>query len=99
MDCFNVNPLSYPPKNVRGFRKPADGQGEQLTILTIEMMADCRGSLLPDPKHDSVRCAKWVGCESVRCADWTLGWMQICWIGLKFENVISCLSKLLGALL
>jgi hypothetical protein len=40
----------------RGFRRTTPGQGDQLTVLAVEVLAECRGTLLPDPKHDAVRC-------------------------------------------
>ncbi len=40
----------------RGFKRAAPGRGEQLTCLAVEILSDCRGSLLPDPKHDALRC-------------------------------------------
>lgn len=31
------------------------GKGEQLTMLSLEVHAGCRGTLLPDPRYDAVR--------------------------------------------
>ena len=40
----------------RGFKRVVPGKGEQLTVLAVEVHADCRGSLLPDPNLDAIRC-------------------------------------------
>lgn len=42
----------------RGFQRtaPRIGGGEQLTVLAVEVQADCWGTLLPNPSSDAVRC-------------------------------------------
>ena len=40
----------------RGFKRAIPGRGEQLRCAALEVLADCRGTLLPDPRHDSLRC-------------------------------------------
>lgn len=37
------------------FKRRVTGKGEQLTTLAVEVAADCRGALLPDPRYDAVR--------------------------------------------
>eukprot|EP00887_Chlorella_sp_A99_P007603 scaffold20.g7603.t1 len=54
-----------PPSSGRGgkatpfsqgvFKHCIQGKGQQLTLLCLEMHADSRGALLPDPRHDAVR--------------------------------------------
>ncbi|GMH43547.1 hypothetical protein BSKO_11469 [Bryopsis sp. KO-2023] len=46
----------FTPVSQAGFKKSSEEDGQQLIILSIEIHADCRGSLLPDPRYDSVRC-------------------------------------------
>lgn len=44
------------------------GKGHQLTILSLEVLAACRGKLLPDPKYDpvlAVALAVWYDHEDV----------------------------------
>lgn len=36
------------------------GRGEQMTLLAMELLADCRGALLPDPKQ--VRAGRGAAC-------------------------------------
>lgn len=44
------------PLSQTGFRDPASiGCGQQLTILSIEVQAESRGDLRPDPRFDAVR--------------------------------------------
>ncbi|XP_055816734.1 DNA polymerase zeta catalytic subunit [Solanum dulcamara] len=44
------------PLSQTGFRHPASiGVGQQLTILSIEVQAESRGDLRPDPRFDAVR--------------------------------------------
>jgi len=38
-----------------GFKRAVAGKGEGLTLACIEVHADSRGHLLPDPRHDAVR--------------------------------------------
>lgn len=43
------------PLSQIGFRDPASaGAGEQLTLLSIEVQAESRGDLRPDPRYDSI---------------------------------------------
>ncbi|KAK4282799.1 hypothetical protein QN277_014132 [Acacia crassicarpa] len=43
------------PLSQIGFRDPAStGCGQQLTLLSIEVLAESRGELLPDPRFDAV---------------------------------------------
>ncbi|XP_072974935.1 DNA polymerase zeta catalytic subunit isoform X1 [Typha angustifolia] len=43
------------PLSQIGFRDPASvGHGQQLTIMSIEVLAGCRGDLRPDPRHDAI---------------------------------------------
>ncbi|KAK7284352.1 hypothetical protein RJT34_19097 [Clitoria ternatea] len=43
------------PLSQIGFRDPASvGSGQQLTLLSIEVLADSRADLLPDPQFDSI---------------------------------------------
>ncbi|XP_051144572.1 DNA polymerase zeta catalytic subunit [Andrographis paniculata] len=43
------------PLSQIGFRDPASvGQGQQLTLLSIEVLAESRGDLRPDPRFDAV---------------------------------------------
>jgi len=37
------------------FKRRVAGKGEQLITLAVEVAADCRGALLPDPRYDAVR--------------------------------------------
>ncbi|DBA81937.1 hypothetical protein WJX77_000726 [Trebouxia sp. C0004] len=51
-----VSGVSGPtPVSQAGFRRLVPGKGQQLTLLSIEVHADTRGSLLPDPRYDAVR--------------------------------------------
>ncbi|KAG5044295.1 hypothetical protein JHK87_008210 [Glycine soja] len=46
---------SFTPLSQIGFRDPASvGCGQQLTLLSIEILAECRGDLLPDPQFDAI---------------------------------------------
>ncbi|GAX80194.1 hypothetical protein CEUSTIGMA_g7632.t1 [Chlamydomonas eustigma] len=49
-------PSAATPPSQRGFRRAEVQSGEQMTVLAIEVMGGCRSGLLPDPKHDKVRC-------------------------------------------
>ncbi|PHT98415.1 DNA polymerase zeta catalytic subunit [Capsicum chinense] len=59
----NLSQISGPDRKSRltplsqtGFRDPASiGCGQQLTILSIEVQAESRGDLKPDPRFDAVR--------------------------------------------
>lgn len=43
------------PLSQIGFRDPASvGAGQQLTLLSIEVQAESRGDLRPDPQHDTI---------------------------------------------
>jgi len=44
------------PLSQAGFKRVVPGKGQQLTLLSVEIQADCRGRLLPDPRYDAVRC-------------------------------------------
>jgi hypothetical protein len=51
------------------FRASVPSKGHQLTILSLEIVACCRGQLVPDPKYDSVLAislAVWYDHEAVR---------------------------------
>lgn len=58
----DTSQISGPDKKVRltplsqiGFRDPASaGQGQQLTLLSLEVQADTRGDLRPDPRFDAI---------------------------------------------
>ncbi|GFP93756.1 DNA polymerase zeta catalytic subunit [Phtheirospermum japonicum] len=58
----DTSQLSGPDKNMRptplsqtGFRDPASaGQGQQLTLMSIEVQAESRGDLRPDPRFDAI---------------------------------------------
>lgn len=58
----DVSQISGPGKKIRltplsqiGFRDPASvGQGQQLTLLSVEVHADSRGDLRPDPRFDAI---------------------------------------------
>ncbi|KAK6143919.1 hypothetical protein DH2020_024267 [Rehmannia glutinosa] len=58
----DTSQISGPDKNTRqtplsqiGFRDPASiGQGQQLTLLSIEVQAESRGDLRPDPRFDAI---------------------------------------------
>ncbi|KAL8028904.1 hypothetical protein ABFX02_14G193000 [Erythranthe guttata] len=58
----DISQISGPDKMVRltplsqiGFRDPASvGQGQQLTLISIEVLAESRGDLRPDPRFDAV---------------------------------------------
>ena len=39
-----------------GFKWRVAGKGQQLTLLSVEVHAASRGSLLPDPRYDTVHC-------------------------------------------
>lgn len=57
------------PLSQAGFRTSVPGQGHQLTILSIEVLAATRGKLTPDPRHDellAVAFAVWYDHEDVR---------------------------------
>ncbi|KAL6779569.1 POLZ1 [Auxenochlorella protothecoides x Auxenochlorella symbiontica] len=43
------------PLEQTGFKRVVDGKGQQLTLLSVEVHAESRGLLLPDPRHDAVR--------------------------------------------
>ena len=43
------------PLSQSGFKRTVAGKGQQLTLLCAEVHAECRGALLPDPRHDAVR--------------------------------------------
>nr|XP_012569554.1 DNA polymerase zeta catalytic subunit [Cicer arietinum] len=46
---------SFTPLSQVGFRDPASvGRGQQLTLLSIEVLAESRGDLLPDPQFDGI---------------------------------------------
>ncbi|KAL5701114.1 DNA-directed DNA polymerase [Ranunculus cassubicifolius] len=43
------------PVSQIGFRDPASvGEGQQLTLMSIEVHAESRGELRPDPRHDAI---------------------------------------------
>ncbi|XP_021851160.2 DNA polymerase zeta catalytic subunit isoform X3 [Spinacia oleracea] len=43
------------PLSQTGFRDPASvGAGQQLTLFSIEVQAESRGDLQPDPRHDTI---------------------------------------------
>ncbi|XP_068495573.1 DNA polymerase zeta catalytic subunit isoform X2 [Phaseolus vulgaris] len=45
----------FTPLSQTGFRDPASvGCGQQLTLLSIEILAESRGDLLPDPQFDGI---------------------------------------------
>ncbi|BDA47990.1 probable DNA polymerase zeta catalytic subunit [Coccomyxa sp. Obi] len=44
------------PVSQSGFRRLVAGKGQNLTLLSIEVHADTRGTLLPDPRYDAIRC-------------------------------------------
>ncbi|XP_024534003.1 DNA polymerase zeta catalytic subunit [Selaginella moellendorffii] len=45
------------PASQTGFRDPAAaGAGQQVTVMSIEALAETRGSLRPDPHYDSISC-------------------------------------------
>ncbi|KAL9233295.1 hypothetical protein vseg_008315 [Gypsophila vaccaria] len=47
--------LKPTPLSQIGFKDPASiGAGQQLTLLSIEVQADSRGDLRPDPQHDAI---------------------------------------------
>ncbi|KAH6762547.1 recovery protein 3 [Perilla frutescens var. hirtella] len=58
----DISQISGPDKKMRltplsqiGFRDPASvGQGQQLTLLSVEVHADSRGDLRPDPQFDAI---------------------------------------------
>lgn len=58
----DTSQISGPDKTLRltpmsqiGFRDPASvGQGQQLTLLSIEVQAESRGDLRPDPQFDAI---------------------------------------------
>ena len=47
---------SQTPVSQAGFKWRVAGKGQQLTLLSIEVHAASRGSLLPDPRYDAVHC-------------------------------------------
>lgn len=56
------------PLSQAGFRTSVPGQGHQLTILSIEVLAATRGTLTPDPRHDellAIAFAVWYDHEDV----------------------------------
>ncbi|KAH9689281.1 DNA polymerase zeta catalytic subunit [Citrus sinensis] len=62
-DCLqDISQISGPdgrskptPLSQIGFQDPASaGAGEQLTLLSIEVQAESRGDLRPDPRYDSI---------------------------------------------
>ncbi|KAL2641863.1 hypothetical protein R1flu_009450 [Riccia fluitans] len=45
------------PLSQSGFRDPAStGLGQQITLLSMEVFAETRGDLLPDPRYDAIGC-------------------------------------------
>ena len=48
-----IKPLT-PPSQL-GFKRTIAGKGEGLTLASVEVLADCRGQLLPDPRYDPIR--------------------------------------------
>ncbi|KAK9800905.1 hypothetical protein WJX73_009136 [Symbiochloris irregularis] len=48
-------PGEHTPVSQAGFKHSVVGKGQQLTLLSLEVQADCRGSLLPDPRYDAVK--------------------------------------------
>lgn len=57
------------PRAGAAFRTAVPSKGHQLTILSIEIIASCRGKLLPDPQHDAVLVVAmtvWYDHEDVR---------------------------------
>ncbi|XP_010243556.1 PREDICTED: DNA polymerase zeta catalytic subunit [Nelumbo nucifera] len=58
-DRSKLTPLSQ-----IGFRDPASvGSGQQLTLLSIEVQAESRGDLRPDPRFDAINCIALVAQE------------------------------------
>lgn len=51
----STEPGKATPSSQMGFKRIVSGKGQGLTLGCIEVHADCRGSLLPDPVHDAVR--------------------------------------------
>ena len=47
---------SQTPVSQAGFKWRVAGKGQQLNLLSIEVHAASRGSLLPDPRYDCVHC-------------------------------------------
>lgn len=47
---------SQTPVSQSGFKWRVAGKGQQLTLLSVEVHAASRGSLLPDPRYDMVHC-------------------------------------------
>lgn len=47
---------SRTPLSQAGFKWRVAGKGQQLTLLSIEVHAASRGSLLADPRYDMVHC-------------------------------------------
>ncbi|KAG7673423.1 hypothetical protein KSW81_006633 [Nannochloris sp. 'desiccata'] len=43
------------PSSQLGFKRIIAGKGQGLTLASIEVHAECRGQLLPDPRYDAVR--------------------------------------------
>lgn len=43
------------PSSQLGFKRIIAGKGQGLTLASIEVHAECRGQLLPDPRFDAVR--------------------------------------------
>ena len=66
--CMHVQPTfaRMPALQSRGFKRAVPGKGEQLTVLAVEVHADSRGALLPDPNHDAVR---WVRVSVWTCVE------------------------------
>ncbi|KAF9605350.1 hypothetical protein IFM89_016485 [Coptis chinensis] len=60
--CQDISQISGPdmrskltPLSQTGFRDPASvGAGQQLTLMSIEVQAESRGDLRPDPRNDAV---------------------------------------------
>ncbi|MCO5554976.1 hypothetical protein L7F22_008516 [Adiantum nelumboides] len=47
----------FTPLSQSGFRDPASiGQGQQISIMSIEAFACTRGDLRPDPRYDAIKC-------------------------------------------
>ncbi|ONK63448.1 uncharacterized protein A4U43_C07F15260 [Asparagus officinalis] len=52
---YKEDKLGLTPLSQTGFRDPASiGGGQQLTVLSMEVLAESRGDLLPDPKVDAI---------------------------------------------
>ncbi|KAL3678075.1 hypothetical protein R1sor_021031 [Riccia sorocarpa] len=58
-DISQMTALTSPitPLSQSGFRDPASaGLGQQITLLSMEVFAETRGELLPDPRYDAIGC-------------------------------------------